>query len=213
MKSQISSARKAKLLHQEWTLMQEVARHAQDGQRDGEGGADLDEARLAVDLGLAGGCFGVGGRVEGGCVDDAIAGALDGGDQVAAARHAGQVAHARFFAGEVDRCAEDAVVAIERAGDVFLAHGAGHAGDGQVDARRGDAVAGMLHRATRSLVFRGAVIVLHLGLFGRQVDADIGDAVGAVEAALDILDAHGAGHAGDRQGDFFGRHDSGSFNC
>ena len=83
---------------------------------------------------------------------------------------------------------------LQRAGYVFLAHGAGHAGDWQVDRhRRSHAVA----RAFSSLrdqvleVFAAPVaIVLHLGLFGRQVDADIGDAVGAVQAALDILDWH-----------------------
>ena len=54
----------------------EVARHAEDGQRDGESGADDDEALLSVDFGLASGCFGIGGRFVGGSVDDAIAGAF-----------------------------------------------------------------------------------------------------------------------------------------
>ena len=93
---------KSEVVHQERDLVQEMARHAEDGQRDGEeDGADLDESGLALDLGLAGGRFLVFGSICG-CVDDAIAGAFDGGGQIPAARQAGQVRHGRLFAGEID---------------------------------------------------------------------------------------------------------------
>ena len=53
----------SEVVHQERDLVGEVARHAEDGQRDGEERADFDEAGLAIDLGLAGGRFVIFGRV------------------------------------------------------------------------------------------------------------------------------------------------------
>ena len=133
MKSQISFCSQGKAFHQEGNLMHEVARHAEQGQGDGEGGADLDEAGLPIDLRLAGGRFRVFRRVQGGGIDHSVTGALDGSDQVTAACHTGQVGDGRFFSGEIDADVEHAVGSIDGARDVFLAHGAGHAGDGQVD--------------------------------------------------------------------------------
>ena len=87
----------SEVVHQEGDLVQEVARHAEDGERDGEKRADFDQAGLAVDFGLADSRFVVFMGVVLGCVDDAVAGALDRLDQIVAARHAGQVADAGFF--------------------------------------------------------------------------------------------------------------------
>ena len=131
---------------------------------------------------------------------------LDGGNQIAAAGDAGQIRHARLFAGEVDAGADDAVAAIQGARHILLAHGAGHAGDRQVDGRRGHAVAGLLQALDHVAGRYSAGVVAHRRSLGRQIDRDLSDAIDALEAALDILDAHGAGHAGDRQRDFFGRH-------
>ena len=194
------------VVHQKGDLVQEVARHAEDGERDGEGGANFDQAGLAVDFLLADPCFVVFMFVVRGCVDDAIAGALNRRDQIVAARHARQVADAGFFAGEIDRGADDAVAAIQGALDIFLAHSAGHAGDGQVNGRGGDAVTSPFHLGDQVGSSEFVAVVLHIGFFSRQIDVCLGDAVSAFEAALDIFLAHGAGHAGDRQGDFFRRH-------
>ena len=87
-----------------------------------------------------------------------------------------------------------------------MAHGAGHAGDGQVDRGGGDAITRPFQLPDQVGGLELVTVVLDFGLFGGQIDADFGDAVGALKTAFDIFDAHGAGHAGDREGDLVGGH-------
>ena len=186
------------VVHQERDLVQEVPRHAQDGQRDGEGGADQDQATLPLNFGLARGRLGILARPLAADFDDAVARLFHGFNEIAATDRPRHVADGCALIGQVDRDINHAVDFVERPRHILLAHGACHAGDGQVDAGSGHAIAGFFNLRNQIAHLELAGVIVDRRLLRRQVDRDIGDAVGALETALDILDAHGAGHTGNR---------------
>ncbi|MNE09866.1 hypothetical protein D3C80_1025560 [compost metagenome] len=177
----------------------EVRAHLQHEQGQGGGARDQDGAAQVADVGGAGGLFAVGG-VEAGLFRllQNIARLLHGGGQIAEGYGAREEADGGAFGGQIDAGAQDA-----GHGGQGLFHATDAAGAGHFADRIDDF---FFHRLITGgadgggdLSGTSAAVQHHMGAFGGQVDAGLGDAGHGADGLLDPADTAGAGHAEDRQ--------------
>ena len=158
----------------------QVARHADNEQRDCERRANQHQPLLAVDFGLPRRAFSVDflALVRAGQIQHAVACRFHRLDQIASAYRTGKVFHRCFFGGKVHVDFEHAERLFQRALDVPHARGTGHPRDRQFHRCLCHAVAravNLLDQRVRVYLRR---VVSNARPLGGEVDHHLADAFG-----------------------------------